>query len=166
MDEAKLIDKLRRIEALFAGAATKGEKDSADRARQRILDRLKSLQGKRPPEEFRFSFPDMWSRKVFIALLRRYDLSPYRYRRQRHTTVMVRVQKDFVKETLLPEYRQISEELRSYLEEVSDRVVAQVLNPDVSDAEVVEEPGLLHSGERGKQSAGTHEAAVDLELFP
>ena len=40
MDEARLIEKLQRIEALFAGAATAGEKVAAERARQRIVERL------------------------------------------------------------------------------------------------------------------------------
>ena len=40
MDEAKVLEKLRLIEALYAGAATEGEKDAAGRARHRILERL------------------------------------------------------------------------------------------------------------------------------
>ena len=43
MDEAALIEKLLKIEAVFAGAATKGERISAERARQRILLRLKEV---------------------------------------------------------------------------------------------------------------------------
>ena len=41
MDEARLIDKLRPIEALFAGATTVGERVAAEHARSRILERLK-----------------------------------------------------------------------------------------------------------------------------
>jgi hypothetical protein len=44
MDEAKLIEKLKLIEALFAGATTPGERVAADAARQRILERLKSVE--------------------------------------------------------------------------------------------------------------------------
>jgi hypothetical protein len=40
VNEAKLIEKLRLIEALNAGAKTEGEKNAADRARQRILERI------------------------------------------------------------------------------------------------------------------------------
>jgi hypothetical protein len=29
--------------------------------------------------EYQFSLADAWSRKVFVALLRRYDLEPYRH---------------------------------------------------------------------------------------
>ena len=39
---------------------------------------------------------DDWSRQLFLALLRRYELKPYRYRGQRYTTVMVKVPKKFV----------------------------------------------------------------------
>ncbi len=42
---------------------------------------------------------DMWSRKVFVALLRRYGIRPYRYKRQRYTTVMAKVSKKFVDRT-------------------------------------------------------------------
>ena len=35
-DEQRLIEKLQRIEALFAGAATPGERDAAAQARDRI----------------------------------------------------------------------------------------------------------------------------------
>ncbi len=140
MNESILIEKLMKIEALFAGATTPGERVSADLARQRILMRLKELLPKDPPVEYRFTFTDMWSRKVFVALLRRYDLKPYRYYRQRYTTVMVQVPKSFVVETLWPEFEKINSELQDYLQDITQRVVTQVLHEDSSDAEVVEEP--------------------------
>jgi len=155
MDEAKLLEKLRLIEALFAGAGTEGERDAAGRARQRILDRLAALEQEDPPVEYQFSMTDMWSRKVFVALLRRYGIRPYRYRRQRHTTVMARVSKRFLDQTLWPEFQEISGTLRTYLSDVTERVVAQVIHQDSSEAEVVEqaEPLQLHVGEAGGATA-------------
>jgi len=146
MDEARLIDKLRLIEALFSGATTEGEKVAAERARDRILDRLKLWEKEDPPVEYRFSMADMWSRKVFVALLRRYGIRPYRYSGQRYTTVMARVSKRFVDETLWPEFQEFSETLRSYLSDVTDRVVQQVIDQDSSEAEVVEKPKQLPLG--------------------
>ena len=105
MDEATLIEKLLKIEALFAGAATEGERTSAEHARQRILQRLAELLPEDPPVEYKFTFRDMWSHKVFAALLRRYGLNPYRYRGQRYTTVMVQVPERFVAEMLWPEFQ-------------------------------------------------------------
>ena len=143
MDEAKLIDKLRMIEALFAGAATEGEKVAAERARGRILERLKLYEKEDPPVECRFSMPDMWSRKVFVALLRRYRMRPYRYSGQRYTTVMAKVSKRFVDETLWPEFQQLNATLRGYLDEVTERVVSEAVHRDGSEAEEVAAPNAL-----------------------
>jgi len=138
MDEARLIEKLRLIEALFSGAKTEGEKDAADRARQRILERLKKIEQADPPVEFKFTMHDRWQQKVFMALLRRYGIKPYRYRGQRHTTVMARVPQRFVNETLWPEFMELSKTLRDYLSDVTERIVSQVICQDNSEADVIE----------------------------
>ncbi len=140
MDEAQLIENLRLVEALHAGATTEGEKNAAERAKERILDRLQSIEEVDPPVEYRFSMGDMWSRKVFVALLRRYGIRPYRFRGQRHTTVMAKVSNSFVDQTLWPEFQEISKNLQTYLKEVTDRVIAEVIHEDSSEAEVVEKP--------------------------
>lgn len=140
MNEARLIDKLRLVEALYAGAATAGERDAADSARQRILERLRSTERADPPLEFRFTMGDRWSRKVFVALLRRYGIRPYRYSRQRHTTVMAKVSRRFVNETLWPEFQEISRTLRTYLDDVTDRVITRAIHEDGSDADVMDVP--------------------------
>jgi hypothetical protein len=134
MDEATLRARLQRIEALFAGAGTEGERVAAGEARRRILERLGSLAREDPAVEFRFTLGDVWSRRVFLALLRRYGLRPYRRRGQRRTTVLVRAPRRFVDETLWPEFQQLAATLTRYLEEVTERVVADVLHGDSSDA--------------------------------
>jgi hypothetical protein len=139
MDESRLIEKLRLIETLFAGAQTAGEKDAADRARQRILDRLKSIEAADPPVEFKFTLRDMWQRKVMVALMRRYGLKPYRYSGQRYTTVMTKAPEKFISETLWPEFQEISQTLQTYLSEVTERVVSEVICRDNSDADIVDE---------------------------
>ena len=148
MDEAKLIERLRRVEALHAGATTEGEAAAAASARQRILERLARIEREDPPVEYQFTLTDLWSRRVLLALLRRYDVRPYRYPRQRRTTVMARVSKRFVDEVLWPEYEELSRTLQAYLSEVTDRVVNEVLHADATDAEVEPEPprGLPRGG--------------------
>ena len=143
MEEAKLLEKLQRIEALFAGAKTEGEKAAAENARNRILERLQNVERTDPLVEYRFRMNDMWSRKVFVALLRRYGIRPYRYRGQRYTTVVAKVPARFVNETLWPEFQEIVETLRAYLTEVTDRVVHQVIHQDSSEADEVEDPARL-----------------------
>jgi hypothetical protein len=56
------------------------------------------------PLEFRFSLADQWSRHLFVALMRRYGIQPYRYSRQRRTTVMARLSRSFLNDTLWPEF--------------------------------------------------------------
>jgi hypothetical protein len=136
MDEGKLLQKLRDLEALFAGATTPGERVAAGTARERILGRLHELEKCAPPVEYKFTLADMWSKKLFLALLRRYELKPYRYRGQRHTTVMVRVPKRFVDETMWPHFQRASEELRQHLDEVAGKVIERAL--DARDVELEE----------------------------
>jgi hypothetical protein len=140
MTEQQLMDKLRKVEALFAGAASDGERDAAAYAIEKIRERLKHTQASDPPIEYKFTLGDVWSRKLFIALLRRYGMSPYRYRGQRHTTVMVRVSRRFVDETLWPEYTELCDVLRGYLDDVTERVISGSIFADSSDAEVRAEP--------------------------
>jgi hypothetical protein len=135
-DEARLREKLERIEALFARAATDGERTAAGEARERIRARLRILEREAKPEEFRFSLSDPWARRLFLALLRRYDLRPYRYPGQRHATVMVKAPRPFIDDTLWPEFRELEATLRKYLDEVTERIVAEVLHRDVSEARV------------------------------
>ncbi len=135
-DLAKLIETLQCIEALYAGATTPGEREAAGNARDRITARLESVQQSDPPVEYKFTLSDMWSRKLFVALLRRYGISPFRYHRQRYTTVMARVSVSFVDETLWPEFQKLDDTLRSYLDDVTDRVISQGLHADNSELEI------------------------------
>ncbi|HWQ93557.1 MAG TPA: hypothetical protein VN673_17975 [Clostridia bacterium] len=140
-EEQRLIEKLRLIEALFAGAATPGEREAAAQARDRIRNRLREQQQIDPPVEFSFKLRDRWSYKLLIALFRRYDIRPYRYRGQRHTTIMARVPRRFVNEVLWPEFQQLNRSLVNFLNEVTDRVIAEGINDDTT--EVDEAPGQL-----------------------
>jgi hypothetical protein len=146
MNEQQLIDKLRRIEALFAGAATTGERDAAAAARTRIEERLRSVEADDPPIEMRFGLADPWQRQLFLALARRYALRPYRYPGQHRSTVMLRAPRRFLDETLWPEFQQLAEVLRGYLDEVTRRVLATVVHEDTSEASESNSPPALTSG--------------------
>ena len=76
---------------------------------------IKETQEIDPPVEYKFTMSDMWSRKLFVALLRRYDIKPFRYYRQRYTTVMANVSKTFVDETLWPEFQELNKTLKSFI---------------------------------------------------
>lgn len=143
MDEQQLLARLKLIEALHSGAGTPGERDAAAAARERIRARLRQLQSEERPVEYSFKVRDHWSYRLLVALLRRYEIRPYRYPRQRHTTVMARVPARFVNEVLWPEFTELNKVLRQYLSDVTERVIAEGLEPDASDIEERPDPGLL-----------------------
>lgn len=134
-EEERLIEKLRRIEALFARPGTEGERLAAGLARERILARLREAEKEEPAVEYRFSLLDPWSRRLFMALLRRYGISPYRYRGQKRTTVVARVSQKFVRETLWPEFQALQATLQDYFDDFTSRIIAEALQGDTREAE-------------------------------
>ena len=141
--EAGLREKLRKIEALFAGAATAGEKAAADAAASRIRARLGKAAATEPPVEIRFSVPDNWSRQLFIALCRRYGIRPFRYRRMHRQTVIVKAPRSFVEQVLWPEFGELSAALTAYLAEITDRLIREEVHGETADAEEQDEPRRL-----------------------
>ena len=76
MTREELIEKIQKVEALFNGTNSLGEKQAARSA----LDRLHAQLGHAPEPiiEYKFSLADPWKRQLFLALCRRQNLSPYR----------------------------------------------------------------------------------------
>ncbi len=140
--EQTLIEKIKRIEALFDGATTTGERDAASNALQKMKLRIDGLKKTDPPVEYRFTMNNMWSRKLFVALLRRYEIKPFRYQRQRHTTVMANVSKTFVDKTLWPEFEELDATLTTYLNEITNRVISEGVHADASEANVVQQQAI------------------------
>jgi hypothetical protein len=137
MNDNDLREKLRKIEALFAGASTAGERDAAEAALARVKARLADQGRLDPPIEMQFSMADQWSRLLFNALCRRYGLRPYRYKRQKRTTVMVRLPRSFVDQILWPEFNELDRVLRTYLADVTQRLIREQVHADTSDAEEI-----------------------------
>jgi len=144
-EEQRLIEKLRRIETLFSRASSEGERVAAEEASRRLKQRLKAV---RTSEllEFRFSLPDAWSKALFIALLRRHGITPYRYPGQRRNTVMARAPKGVVNQNLWPEFQELHKTLHSYLGDVTKRVIAIAIHGDLSEPEVRTKPKELLPG--------------------
>ena len=104
---------------------------------KRIQQRAEDLRQIDPPIEYRFTAKNMWSTKrLFVTLLRRYGIQPFRYYRQRYTTVMAEVPRRFVDETLWPEFEKLNETLSESLDEVTNRVISEGIYPDSSEVEL------------------------------
>ena len=146
MTEEQLRERLRKIAALFEGAQTDGEREAAVAAMARVKEALKTAQPEqahRGPRvfyeesliEMQFSMSDQWQRRLLSALCRRYGLVPFRYRRQRHTTLMLKVKRSFLDRVLWPEYCQLRDALEEYLREATDRIIREEIFNDASEAQ-------------------------------
>ncbi len=132
--EQQLREKLRKITALFEGAATAGERQAAAAAIERIRQALNAAVRTEQLPETKFSMVDQWQRRLFSALCRRYGLEPYRYKGQRYTTVMVRAPRSFVDGTLWPEYLELQAALHSYLNDATERIIRDEVYGDAGEA--------------------------------
>ena len=139
MIEEQLRERLRKVEALYVGAATAGERGAAEAAATRLKAKLEEACRIDKPEEMKFSFPDLWSVRLFIALCRRYGLRPYRYPRQ-HTTVMVKAPRRFFDAVVWQQFNEVHADLWRYFEETTERLIRETISTDSTDAEMVKEP--------------------------
>jgi hypothetical protein len=141
--EQRLREKLRKIEALFAGAATVGEKAAAGAAAERIRRQFSETSSREKSEEFKFSIPDPWSRQLFTALCRRYGLRPFRYTRMHRQTVIVRAPASFVNRTLWPEFEELSDALSTHLLDITNRIIREEVFATNEEAEEIPETARL-----------------------
>jgi hypothetical protein len=126
MSSQNLHEKLRKIERLHAQASSLGEKNAAAQAMARLQERLGIIPQQKAERviEYRFVLADEWSKRLLIALLQHHGLKPYRRRGQRRNTLLVMTTRRFVDDTLWPQFITQSEQLKSCLDAVTDRVIA------------------------------------------
>jgi len=126
-------EKLEKLEALFARGATEGERTAAGAALDRLNSRF-DTGAQEEKVEFQYSLPDVWAVKIFVALCRKHGVHPYRYPRQRRTTVMVNVQKSVFEQTVMAEFEMLHAELVAYFKDTVDHLIAEAMKSDGEDA--------------------------------
>lgn len=141
--EDQLRERLRKVEALLAGATSDGERGAAEAAVRRIRERLQISVRADPPVELQFTISDPWSVQLFVALCRRYGFRPYRYKRQRRTTVMVRAPKRAFDDVVWRQFTDLHADLQTYLEETTSKLIREALEADTGDIDEVAEPQAL-----------------------
>lgn len=146
MDELeKLREKLRLVESLYLRPGSEGERSAAEGARSRLQERIEQLESD-IEEEYQYSLPDRWSRHLFLAVMRRHGIEPYRYKGQRYTTVMVRASERRLA-AILPEFRALNEILVEGLHKITDDLITSTIFANSSDeTEVKATPGALPRG--------------------
>jgi hypothetical protein len=160
--EGTLVEKLRKLEALHAGTKVDGEREAARRAAERIRERIAELRGREKDVELLYRLPDPWTRKLFVALCRRYGLKPFRERGRRSSTIQVRAPQTFHDGTLWPEFLALSKELETHLSELTDRVIREAIHEDVTEApEAGETKALPQPNDQGASASSEASTAGD-----
>jgi hypothetical protein len=138
--EDELRERLRKVEALFLGAATAGERNAAGAAAERLRAKLDEAAPRNPPINLRFTMPDQWSVRLFVALCRRNGFRPFRYPRQRSTTIMVTAPQRLFEEVVWLEFKELHADLSRFFEQTTERLIRETICDDVRDAETTPEP--------------------------
>jgi hypothetical protein len=138
--EDQLRERLRKVEALLFGATTSGEREAAGAAAERLKAKLDEASRRDPPVEMKFTMPDQWSARLFVALCRRYGFRPFRYARQRSTTIMVKAPRRFFDAVVWRQFSDVHTDLWVYFEQTTERLIREAIHADTADAEAAPEP--------------------------
>ena len=134
VDEKTLRQKLAKVEELFQRAGSPGERAAAEAAIGRLHARLgRGDRDREPKVELKFSLSDRWSMRLFIAVCRKHGVRPYRYARQRRTTIMARARPEEFKRVVWSEFCQLHDELERYFKDVSDQLITRAMGSDGND---------------------------------
>lgn len=121
-----ILEKIRKIEALILGATTDGERNAAISAKKRIIRKYPRVEIDKNTQEYSLYTPDMWHKKLLLAICRKYGVMPYRYHRQKYTTVMVRINEKFLNDVIWKEYLEFSEQLEELVEDITDDLISKI----------------------------------------
>lgn len=138
--EDELRERLRKVEALFFGATTAGEREAAGAAAERLKAKLDEASRNDPPVEMKFAMPDQWSVRLFIALCRRYGFRPFRYARQRSTTIMVKAPRRMFDAVVWRQFLDVHNDLWTHFEQTTERLIQEAIHTDTTDAETETAP--------------------------
>jgi len=133
----EIADRLAKLETLFARGATEGERAAAGAAIERLQARLDPIGTKNlqePEVELQYSLPDVWALRLFIALCRKAGVRPYRYARQRRTTVMVRVRPTEFDRTVMGEFNTLHRALIDTFGEIVEHLITDSMHGDGDDS--------------------------------
>ena len=114
-------EKMKKVEALIARAGTEGERQSAIFAKERLQKSVAEI-----VVEYTIRMNDVWHKRLFTAICHKYALNPYRYYRQKYTTVMVKISKEFLDVVVWPEYLKYAKILEELVDEIASEVIKKI----------------------------------------
>jgi hypothetical protein len=168
-DVASLLERLRKIQALYDAPATDGERQAAAAAAARVEERLRAAAsasptserafgGEQPKVEFQLRIEDAWSRRLFIGIAQHHGVRPYRYRGQRRTSLVVRTTRRMLDGVIMPHYRDAVAVMSEHFDAIAEKVIREALQVAGDEAEVRVDSGgelpVLPEGTEGPEVLG------------
>ena len=138
------LDKLAKIEALIERASSEGEKQAAQLAKERVLNKI-SLHQSNQPIEYKVSLSSPWEKRLFVALCRKHGFQTYRYPKQKYTTARLKISKNLMEEVLWPEYQRYCNMLQELIEEIMKDVIAKIHQSDEEEMIIAGEIGIMEA---------------------
>lgn len=126
-----IAEKIKKIEALIAGAKSDGERQAAEFAKKRLKEKIFSQ-----PVEYAVRLDSRWKKQLFVALCKKHDLKTYRYARQKHTTAMLKVSTSFMNSVLWPEFQKHASVLDKLSQELLTDLISMI-HPVVEEEETI-----------------------------
>lgn len=139
LSELGLIDKLQKIQALYYGATTPGEKMAAAQAMANLKSKIDSYKQQDREIEWKFSMGNYFEKRLLKAILSKHGIESYRYYGQRHTTLNARAGKKIVDEVIWPQYEAMVKVLRNHFDELTNEVIKKALGQDEVEDEIRQE---------------------------
>lgn len=121
-----ILERIKKVEALIDWAKSVWEKNAAIAARERILKKYPELDIKNNIIEYTIKTQDFWHKKLFVAICRKYNIKPYRYYRQKYTTVTIKINEIFLNEVLWKEYLEYSKILEELVWWITDELINKI----------------------------------------
>jgi len=143
LSELGLIDKLQKIQALYLGALTPGEKAAAAHAMTNIQNKLESYKHQERVTEWKFGVNNYFEKRLLKAIFNKYGIETYRYSGQRHTTLNAKTTDTIVNEVVWPQYQEMAKVLRDHFDKLTNEVIKEALGEDEREDEIRQESPQL-----------------------
>ena len=140
--EDQLRERLRKVEALYFGATSAGEREAAGAAAERLKAARRSVPA-RPSRRDEVQPAGRMVGAIVYRACRRYGFRPFRYARQRRTTIMVRAPRRFFDAVAWRQFSDVHTDLWVHFQQTTEKLIKDAICADTRDAETTAEPSLL-----------------------
>jgi hypothetical protein len=143
LSEIGLIDKLQKIQALYLGAMTPGERAAAAQAMTNIQNKLENYKQQDRVTEWKFGVNNYFEKRLLKAILNKYGIDSYRYHGQRHTTLNAKASDSMINKVIWPQYQEMSKVLRDHFDKLTNEVIKEALGEEEREDEIRQESPQL-----------------------